>query len=326
MKLIGLPGNELPHGLEVGELKTADGLTIRYARSNGPPGQRGTVCIFPGRADFIERYFETINDLTARRYAVAILDWRGQGGSQRLLRNPLRGHISSFRFYDRDFNAFMTEIVLPDCPPPYHALAHSTGGQILLRSLHKHTWFDKVVISSPFVGLAKRLLPAPMIRTAAVLATLCGLGWIFVPGQSRRPLRVADFPGNPLTSDISRFSRDARTLETAPQLGVGGPTMGWLNAAINSIDSLSRLSKAEKLRTPVLFVTAGADTVVSTSAAFTLAECVPGIAVVKIENARHELLNERDQFREQFWAAFDSFVDQQQAPPEQQQALRIKAV
>ncbi|MGI9462824.1 MAG: alpha/beta hydrolase, partial [Aestuariivirgaceae bacterium] len=147
----------------------------------------------------------------------------------------------------------------------------------------------------------------------------------FVPGQARRPLRATDFPGNPLTSDISRFSRDTRTLEKAPELGLGGPTMGWLNAAINSIGSLSRLSKAEKLRTPVLFVTAGADKVVSTRAAFALAERVPGIAVVKIENARHELLNERNDLREQFWAAFDSFVDSAEvgAPREPQ---RLKAV
>lgn len=310
MELIGLPGNEVPGGLEVGELETSDGIKLRYAVSSGPPGRQGTVCIFPGRAEFIECYFETINDLHARRYAVAILDWRGQGGSERLSRNRLRGHVSSFKKYDRDFDDFMHQVVLPDCPPPYFALAHSTGAQILLRSIHKHTWFDKVVMSAPFIGLSEHFLPPFVIRTIAALATVFGLGSLFAPGQPKRPLTALDFPGNRLTSDVGRFSRDARTLEHAPELGIGGPTLGWLNATINSIASLSALKRVEKLRTPVLFVTAGADKMVSTRAAHALADRVPGIAIVKIDHARHELLNERDEFREQFWAAFDSFMEQ----------------
>ena len=309
MKLNGLPGNEVPSGLKVGEFETGDGVKLRYAVSDGPPGRRGTVCIFQGRAEFIERYFETINDLHARRYAVAIMDWRGQGGSERILQNRHRGHISSFKKYDRDFDDFMHHVVLPDCPPPYNALAHSTGAQILLRSIHKHTWFDKVVMSSPFVGLADHFLPHLVIRSIAALATACGLGWIYAPGPAHRMLNAADFPGNRLTSDVGRFSRDARTLEHAPELGLGGPTLGWLNATINSIASLSTLKRVEKLRTPVLFVSAGADKMVSTSAALALAAQVPGIAAVKIDYARHELLNERDEFREQFWAAFDSFME-----------------
>ena len=66
-----------------------------------------------------------------------------------------------------------------------------------------------------------------------------------------------------------------------------------------------------------VMVTAGNDKMVSTPAAMAMAERVPGIAAVKIDHARHELLNERDEFREQFWAAFDSFVEEpaEQASP-----------
>ena len=308
MKLIGLPGNEVPRGLKPGELKTSDGVRLRYAVSDGPSGRKGTVCIFTGRSDYIERFFETIEDLHARGFAVAILDWRGQGGSDRILSNRLRGHISSFAKFDIDFDDFMHQVVLPDCPPPYYALGHSTGAQILLRSIHKHTWFDKVVLSSPFVGLGPHFLPDVIIRAIAALATYTGFGWVWVPGQLKRVLQASDFPGNRLTSDVIRFSRDTRTLEEAPELGLAGPTLGWLNATINSISSLNKLTRIEQLRTPVLFVCAGADTMVSTSAALKLAEKVPGIAAVKIDNARHELLNERNEYRVQFWAAFDSFM------------------
>ena len=35
----------------------------------------------------IEKYFEVVGELRRRGFAVAVLDWRGQGGSSRLLRN-----------------------------------------------------------------------------------------------------------------------------------------------------------------------------------------------------------------------------------------------
>ena len=60
-------------------LKTPDGVALRFARWAPPPGRKGTVCLFPGRAEFIEKYFETVRDLRARGFAVATIDWRGQG-------------------------------------------------------------------------------------------------------------------------------------------------------------------------------------------------------------------------------------------------------
>jgi lysophospholipase len=117
-----------------------------------------------------------------------------------------------------------------------------------------------------------------------------------------------DFPGNQLTSDKERYLRDCRTLEAAPQLGLGGPTFGWLNAAIASMRELNRLSGDRALRCPVLIVAAGEDKIVSSEAARAFAKRVPGVAAVTIERARHELLMERAEVREQFWAAFDAFI------------------
>ena len=66
-------------------LKTPDGVSLRFARFAPPAGRRGTVCIFPGRTEWIEKYFETVRDLRNRGFAVALLDWRGQGLSDRAL-------------------------------------------------------------------------------------------------------------------------------------------------------------------------------------------------------------------------------------------------
>jgi lysophospholipase len=119
---------------------------------------------------------------------------------------------------------------------------------------------------------------------------------------------MEDFPRNPCSSDRRRYFRDCRTLEAAPQLGVGGPTFGWLNAALGAMGELARYSRKTALCAPVLIVAAGDDRLACPEASRQFARRVPGVAAVTIAGARHEPLLERDELREQFWAAFDSFV------------------
>jgi lysophospholipase len=314
MKLFPGPGNELPNGMTAGSVKSADGMVLRYAVCPGPRIGRGTVCIFQGRGDFIERYFETIKDLQARGYDVAILDWRGQGGSDRRLSDPYRVHVRSFREYDLDLAAFMSEIVLPDCRPPFVALGHSTGATVLLRALKSHNWFERAILSAPLIDIAPVGLPRPFVRLAARLMTWVGLGRLYLPGRPRRPMRAEDFPGNWVSSDRTRYLRDCRTLVEAPQLGIGGPTFGWLNAAMGAMAELGRYSRKTTLCAPVLIVAAGDDRLASSEASRQFARRVPGVAAVTIAGARHEPLMERDELREQFWAAFDSFVGLDVAP------------
>ena len=57
-----------------------------------------------------------------RGFAVALLDWRGQGLSDRALNDRLKGYVGSFSEFDIDLETFMREVVLPDCPPPIFAL------------------------------------------------------------------------------------------------------------------------------------------------------------------------------------------------------------
>jgi lysophospholipase len=308
MQLFECPGNELPEGMVAGIVAAADGVRLRYAVCLGPQAGRGTICIFPGRGDFIERYFETVNDLRARGFGVAIVEWRGQGGSDRRLANPNLVHIRSFREYDLDLTAFMTEVVLPDCPPPYVALAHSTGATILLRALRKRNWFERAVLSAPLIDIAPVALPRRLVRVVTRLMVWTGLARLYLPGQLRRPMRVEDFPRNLCSSDRRRYFRDCRTLEAAPQLGVGGPTFGWLNAAMGAMGELARYSSQTTLRAPVLIIAAGDDQLVSSEASRQFARRVPGVAAVTIAGSRHEPLMERDAIREQFWAAFDTFV------------------
>src|SRR5581483_4572267 len=115
----------------------AGAVKLRAARfeSEGP----GLCLILGGQTEFIEKYYEVIDEFRARGYGVVTFDWRGQGGSDRLLPDRRKAHIEDFRAYDQDLDTAIREVVQPMARArsvqPI-AVAHSMGGNVLLRRLH----------------------------------------------------------------------------------------------------------------------------------------------------------------------------------------------
>jgi lysophospholipase len=308
MKLVSIPANPVPEGAVVATIKTPDGVTLRCARFSPPPGRKGTVVVFPGRTEFIEKYFEVVRDLRARGFAAAILDWRGQGLSDRPLADARKSHVRDFSDYITDLETFMNEIVLPDCPPPYFALGHSMGATVLIHSAARgHRWFDRTVLCAPMIGLP----PANRMRFMRPLARACrlvGMGSRYVPGGTPAVECLAPFVGNKVTSDPVRHARTAAVVEAEPALGLGSPTIGWADAAFRAMAPFDKPAYPAKIRHPILIAAAGRDLLVSTPAIEEFAIRLRAGAHLVVSGARHEILMEQDYYREQFWAAFDAFV------------------
>jgi lysophospholipase len=308
MDLVSTPANPVPETAVCGTLKTADGVTLRFARWHPPPGRKGTVCIFQGRAEFIEKYFETVRELRARGFAVATLDWRGQGLSQRALDDPRKGHIEDFSQYERDLDVFMNEVVLPDCPPPHFAIAHSMGGAVMMNISKKGSrWFDRIVISAPMIELAG-MWGSSLFRMSARAMRYAGMGSSYIPGGDGTVVANGPYIGNLLTSDPVRHARTKAILEAEPALGIGSPTIAWADAAYRVMNSYADINFANKIRQPLMLIAAGRDEIVSTSAIEDFAVRLRAGSHLIVAGSRHELMNEQDRYRVQFWAAFDAFV------------------
>jgi lysophospholipase len=306
--LVSIAANPVPEGAVTGTVKARDGVSLRFARWAPPPGRKGTVCLFQGRAEFIEKYFETVRDLRARGFAVATFDWRGQGLSERRLSNRRKGYVGDFSEYDLDLETFMREIVLPDCPPPVFGLAHSMGATILLRSAYQgQRWFDRMVLLSPMValpGMRRSRFTRVMIKTMR----FAGLGPAYVPGGDASVMMQRPFPGNLLTSDPERYARNVAVLEAEPALAIGWPTVAWTDSAFKAMTQLCEPSFPSKIRQPILILAAGQDRIVSTPAIDEFAIRLRAGSHLIVPGARHELLMEQDRFRMQVLAAFDAFV------------------
>jgi lysophospholipase len=302
-------GNATPAGGTVGLVTTPDGLSLRVARWRPSSRKlRGTVVLIQGRAECIEKSFETITDLRRRGFHVLAFDWRGQGGSDRLLPDARKGHVDDFSDYVTDLSAVLTQAASLEMPQPWFGLAHSMGGAATLLALHAgEKRLSRVVLTAPLCGIADLRVPA-LARTLAVALDLLGLGGSYIPSGSATSISTRLFETNRLTSDASRYARIGQLFSEAPQLAIGDPTIGWVSAMFRAFARFEAQGFGENLTVPTLFITSGADRLVSTPAAMRLSSRIRASGAIEIRGAKHEVMNETPIFRDRFWAAFDAFI------------------
>jgi lysophospholipase len=297
----------VPEGGVVEWLTALDRTRFRVARFIARNPSRGTVVLLNGRTEFIEKYFEVIGDLHERGYAVATLDWRGQGMSDRPLPNRHKGHVDNFESYVSDLRQFVTQFVEPGCPAPYRLLCHSMGGNIGMRYLGRYSeTFESAVFSAPMWGIGKHARTPSLLRLVGGAANLLRLGSAYVPGGKDYGDSDRNFEDNVLTHDPTRFARFAAQVKAQPQLELGAPTFEWARQGIASMDIIHAPGFAETVQTPIRICSASADALVSLEAQKLLAARLPDAKQVVIEGAKHELLMESDTYRDQTFAEFDS--------------------
>ncbi|MBO6718653.1 MAG: alpha/beta hydrolase [Rhizobiaceae bacterium] len=308
-QLFEVDGNPRPSKADHGLLVMRDGKTIRYARfpATGRP-LKGTIIVVQGRNECIEKYFETVRDLTARGFGVLTYDLRGQGGSDRLIQDPQRGYVENFDHYVSDLEQIFEEVALPDCRPPYYMLAHSTGGLIALLSAPAMVnRVRRIVLSAPLLRFATTSVSMARLRRISSLLYFLGLGTRYM-GAGPRPPDPPSFATNKLTTDRARYTRNQAIYQAHPELAIGGPTVAWIRAVCRAVDIATDPEFLARIHIPVLFIAAGADEVVSTAAIEEYAQALRAGSLLTVDGARHELLQEADIYREQVLAAFDAFI------------------
>jgi lysophospholipase len=292
----------------------AVGARLRAARFPADPSvaAKGTCVLLNGQTEFIEKYFEVIDELRARGFAVATMDWRGQGGSARLLADDDRkGFVSDFADYDDDLDTLLNWVVKPmlkNGEKPF-ALAHSMGGHNLLRSLaHRPDKFAAGVLNAPMIAISFRGQREFLVRTVTRFQMWRGNSADWVWGMEARDPHRMTYDTQMVTSDPQRFERTQMLLREQPDLRLAGATWGWLAAAIRSMDWLK--AQAPRITTPLLVVGAGQDRICITPETKAFAARMPNADYLEIAGAGHEVLMERNQYRAEFWAAFDAFMSE----------------
>lgn len=291
-------------------MTTSDNHSIRYGIWYCQKERKqGSVILLGGRTEFMEKYAEIIRELNQRGFDVYSFDWRGQGLSTRGLANRHKGFIESYDNYMDDLALFVSKVVRPEAVSPFIVLAHSMGGHIALRFFHDHPGIvDRAVLVSPMVDILTSPLPGWLVRFLTWAGVKAGLNHAYIPGSG--DYADEEFNGNRLTSDPVRFTDEKKAIAKNPDLALGGVTHGWLAATFESIDNLKAPGFAEKIKTPILIISAGEDKVVSNGAQETICTLLANCRRTEIPGARHEILKETDAIQSIFWEEFDRFTDE----------------
>lgn len=221
-------------------LTAADGVRIRVAVWNSP-APRGTVLLLPGRTEYVEKYGRTATMLADAGYATLSVDWRGQGLADRALPDRMVGHVGDFAEYQADMDAVLAYAAAASLPQPYYLLAHSMGGCIGLRSLLRGVPVRAAAFSAPMWGI----LMADWLRPVATVLSTASRWFSFdhryAPGTngSTYVLQVP-FVGNMLTTDADMWDYMRAQALAHPELSLGGPSYGWLKAALDECADLAR--------------------------------------------------------------------------------------
>lgn len=210
----------------------SDGTKLRIGVW-GHEDAKGTVLIFPGRTEFIEKYDLCATALAQRGFASMAIDWRGQGLSDRLLDDPQMGHVAHFSDYQKDVDTMVRAARTMDMPRPFFLLAHSMGGAIGLRAAMEGLSVQATTFTGPMWGI--RLAPhlRPLAWALSHLMPHVGQGHRLPPGtRIEHHVMVDGFENNLLTRDADQFEMMRKQLEAHPELALGGPSFVWLREAL----------------------------------------------------------------------------------------------
>ena len=286
--------------------KASDGVRLRIGL--WPlEGARATVLIYTGRTEYIEKYAHLAADLHAAGYAVATLDWRGQGLSDRLINEQYRGHVGAFSDYQKDVAALLATVREIGMPAPIAILGHSMGGCIGLRPLIDGLPVKGALFSAPMWGI----LMSPALRPAAWVlsraADMFGVGTTLAPGTNARSFTLSDpFQKNTLTRDLDMWNMMRDQIKAVPDLELGGPSLHWLKEALLECTAIM---SAPTPKIPALTFLGDNERIVDADAIHQKMSAWNNGTLQMVQNAEHEVFMDIPAVRTRLTAQAVEFLD-----------------
>jgi lysophospholipase len=304
-----------PEHAMLSTIHTADGWPLRVFDLKASASPRGSILWLGGRGDIFEKYLESFVEWHAAGWQVTSFDWRGQGGSGRLLADAMTGHARDFETWVTDLSDFWTDWVVRT-PAPHVLMGHSMGGHLVVRALaERRVAPDAVVLSAPMLGFETGPLLRPVAgAVASVLGRLIPerLAW----PSNEKPGAVNRKRQEFLSNDPDRYADELWWKTEKPELNMGPASWGWVAAAYRSIAGLDKPGAIESIATPVLVIGTDGDELVSPQAIRHYAARIPGAELLMFDKSvAHEVLREVDMARDVALARIAAFLDKAAPAP-----------
>lgn len=178
------------------------------------------------------------------------------------------------------------------------------GGCIGLRALHAGLDVAACAFTGPMWGIGLSPVLRPIAWVFSALGRRVGLGAMLAPGQTRAYYTLRQpFDGNTLTNDAEMFAWMRGHMQAHPELGLGGPTLRWLNEALIECRALAALPAPT---TPCLTFLGAQEDIVDTDAVHTQMQRWANGRLEMVDPAEHEVLMDTPEIRTR---AFDALAE-----------------
>lgn len=271
-------------------LQADDGIRLRVGLWPSEKPQNGTIFIFPGRTEYIEKYGRTVSDLAELGFTSFVIDWRGQGLAERVCDDPMTGHVDRFADYHKDVAAMVRAAKHLGLPQPWFLIGHSLGACIGLRAILEGLHVSACVFTSPMWGINLPVLKRAAAWPVSWAVQALGKRRVYAPGTNGESYVMATpFRDNRLTNDPEMYEYYIRQIKALPKHQLGGPSMGWLYQTLKETRTLSKRPSPD---IPCLSFCGAQDVVVDIPAMHLRMDGWAKGTLEVIPNAKHDIFSE----------------------------------
>ena len=281
---------EGPNNVRAYWVFTQDKVRLRIAHWEACEAPKGTVLLFQGRTENVEKYGRTVEDLHKAGYAALAIDWRGQGLSDRLTKDRMTGHVLQYSDYQKDVVAMIGAANTLELPKPWYLLGHSLGACIGLRAIIEGLPVSACAFTAPLWDINLPALQRFAAWPLSWAAQLIGKGHLYAPGtRGESYVLQTAFEDNRLTHDPDMYQYYVSISKSLVEQQLSGPSMNWLFQTLKETRSLSKMPSPD---TPCITFCGGEDSIVAIPAVQKRMNRWPNGKFELLESARHDVLCE----------------------------------
>ena len=295
-----------PKGIRSYYVTMNDGINLRICHwINETKNSNGTILLQQGHNEFIEKYFETIQEFIERNYSVIAFDWRGQGMSDRQINDIHKSYIKDYDRHDKDLRYILLELIKDNFPKPLIGIGHSMGGCLMLSAFHDHPEiFSKGILSAPMLGFKNE----GFLRAASSIMNFFKKDTDYLLGSKPNMGKETPFHENDLTSDPQRYSRIISLIRKHPNIRLWGVTNGFAKAVNKRFKKIRSRGWAESIDLEILIINNLNDRVVDSNKIKEMQRRLKNSQSIEFSETQHEIFMEKTIFRKKMWEAIDNFL------------------
>lgn len=296
-----------PNGINAYFVQMDDGIRLRVCHwMNQSKEAKGTILLQQGHNEFIEKYFETIQEFLDKNYSVITFDWRGQGMSDHQLKDINKAYIKDFSRHDKDLGCILSEVIEHNFPKPLIGVGHSMGGCLMLSAFHDHPdKFSHGILSAPMLGFKNE----KFLKTASSLMNIFSKDTDYLIGSKPNMGKETLFEENDLTSDPEIYERILQLVREKPNIRLWGVTNAFVKAVNKRFKIMRKNNWAENINLKILIINNINDRVVDSNKIKGMNNRLKNSQIIEFIETKHEIFMEKKSSRKILWKKINQFLN-----------------